>query len=156
MRHEALWLTPCLLLAGCDARPDPADADTNGVHVAADEGKGVSMSVPGLDAKLSLPAMDLARHVDLDGIKLAPGTRVRTVDVAGRGNTDGSVSLTFAAPQSPSALIAYYREAAGRAGFAVGAATPAALTADKGHRHFALSAGPEGTGSTGTLAVTGG
>jgi hypothetical protein len=163
MRRDIFLLAP-VLLAACDGRPDPGPADgRETVHVAADGDRGVSVRLPGLDASLSLPGLDLSRHVDLDGIRLAPGTQVRTVDVNGRdGPGDGTVNIAFASTRPPAALIAYYGGAAARAGFAAAragfAAAPApagTLAAVKGGRRFVLAVGPAGAGSTDTIAMTG-
>lgn len=153
MRCDATLLLALLLLAGCNKRSASNEAESgDALHVATNEANGMSVSVPGLDAKLSLPGLDLSRHVDLDGIKLAPGTRIRTLDV-GRSGQGGQVSLTFANPMSPADLLAYYRNATTKAGFVAGQATSDSLAAQKNGGQFTLDAHPDGTGSAGTITI---
>lgn len=153
--------TPCLLLApallaGC--HPDRPSSDRGkSVRIAVDgegeaDGGRVSVEIPGVDAKLALPGLNLARHVDLDGIQLAPGTHVKTIDVGDRAER-GRVLLAFTNPGAASPLLDHYRRSAERAGYRVIASGPTALSAQKGGKRFAVTLVTGGGDTRGTIAL---
>jgi hypothetical protein len=155
-----------LLLSACHASVnigDDGDEKGGNVHMAmgGDGDKDrVTLDVPGFSAKLSLPDLKLGSHMDMDGIKLAPDTDVKSLDINGRdkgGDGDrGEVRMAFTNPGPPAALIDYYRKAAADAGFAGIAATATGVSAAKGAKRFAMSIAPEGKGSRGAITMTGG
>lgn len=159
MRPNPCLLLAPALLAGC--HPDrPSGDHGKSVRIAADgedggDGGHVVVEMPGVDAKIALPGLDLARHVDLDGIQLAPGTRVTTIDVGDKGER-GRVLLAFTNPGAAPALLDQYRRSAERAGYRVTAFGPAALTAQKGAKRFALAVTAAGAGTRGTIGLGGG
>jgi len=83
-----------LVLAGCNAKIDTSDADANSsdgnVHIAMGDAAGgdgnVSVNAPGFKASVSLPNINLAGHMDLDGIKLAPNSHVNGLNVDAQDN----------------------------------------------------------------------
>ena len=150
---------PLLALAAChDGASLSSNDDTDGnVHVAMNNVDGrnqLSVNVPGVDAKLTLPAFDLGKHVDLDGIRLAPQTIVKTIDVAGEGK-DGHVRIAFTSPYQPTRLIGYYRDTATHAGYSATVNGTSGLDATKGDNRFALSVAPAGDGSSGAITISG-
>ena len=164
MRRRLLAAALLSLAAGCHpTTPKQPAEDGNGVHIAAGDGDGkghVAISIPGFGGKVTLPDMNLGRHVDLDGIALAPDTAVHSIDVdarnQGRDGGEGEVRIGFTSPRAAEALIGWYRDQAGRAGFSGVTAGGGSLSADKGTRHFALSVGPKDGGSAGTITMRGG
>jgi hypothetical protein len=164
-------LVPVLLaLAACGHREAPAD--TRSATVAfADGGAGnaqsLAIQVPGFSAKLDVPGLSLGPSAfDLDGIPLAPGTRVTGMKITGAagdgsgGEGHGAVDAGFTAPQSPAALLAYYRDRARAGGWtevppAAGQQFAATKAKDRGQERFALVIGAAGAGSTGRLLVAG-
>lgn len=166
MRTLSIVLSSLILLAGChgSASWGGAESRDKAVHVAMDDSGGgdhLSVTIPGFDAKVALPMLDLGRHVDLDGIKLAPDTRVRNIDIAGkehddRGDGHGQVLVTFTSPKAPPTLVDYYRRSAADAGYDGVKASAGALTATKNKKQFALAVSPDGQGSRGTITINGG
>ena len=151
-----------LLLSGCDAKiraGDKGDADvsinTMGGHV--------SLDTKDLQADLKLPkvAMDAA-HMDIDGVQLYPGTKVKGVNVqahdAADGADQGKVTIAFANPDAPTKLLDYYHKALSDRGYSVAAATAGTLAlaaAKPPHKDVRVALEPEGSGSTGTIVVSG-
>jgi len=108
---------PMVLLAGCGQKDDKAGADISitgddGNVVAAANGKTgiVSLNLPGVSANIRLPKMQLdAGDIDIDGVKLYPGTTVKAMDV--KSGVDGGrdkVDIRFATPAAPGAVRDYY------------------------------------------------
>ena len=171
-------LLPLVALAACHASVNVSDDAGDGggnVHIAmgdaAKDGAGkdnadrdagkntVSLKVPGFSANVTLPKLDLGGHVDLDGIRLAPGTDVRTVDVQGdekkAGDDTGNVRIAFTHPGTPASLIAYYDKATTDAGYHGVTAGAGGVSATKGDKQFALSVAPDGAGSRGAITLHG-
>ena len=155
---------PFLALAACHASVDVSDADENesagNVHVATNGGKDtVSVDVPGFSAKVSMPNLNLGSHLDLDGIKVAPNTKVGTVDVTahdnGGDNDNGKVSIGFTNTDAPATVIGHYAKATLDAGYGDVARTATSLSARKGEKTFSVNVSPQGTGSQGTILIAG-
>lgn len=166
MTHRLTLVLPLLALAACHAKMDFSDTDKDSanVHVAMN-GTGadkVSIKAPGFSADVALPNLDLAGKMDLDGIRIAPTSKVTGMDAfaddkagSDAGSDKGHARLSFTDSGSPAALVAYYKDAATKAGYGEIAATGDTLAARKGSTDFALSVHPDGGGSKGTIVVTG-
>jgi hypothetical protein len=158
---------PLLAAAACHGKVDIGDADGNdgggNVHIAIGDAAGgnssVSVDTPGFKANVSLPSIDLGSHVDLDGIKLAPGTQVSSMNVDakdGDGDADtGMAQIHFTNPQAPGAVLDHYARSAADAGYGAIARTGTSLSAKKNDKSFAVEISADGTGSRGTITVTG-
>jgi hypothetical protein len=168
MRQILLCSVPLLALAACHAKVDISDADGNAsegnVHIATGDAAGgngnVSVRAPGFNASVSLPSIDLSGHADLDGIKLAPGTKVSGMNVDAQdrgdhGNSSGTVRMSFTNPQPPASVIDHYARSAADAGYGEIVRSGTSLTAKKDDKAFAVEIAPDGTGSRGAITLTG-
>ena len=162
-----LFALPLAALAACHADVDVSDVgngqDGDNVHIAMkdnkDGGSGVSVNVPGFNANVSLPNINLAGHMDLDGIKLAPNSHVSGLNVDARdgktGNGEGTVRMSFTNTDSPTIVLDHYGRSAADAGYGDIVRTGASLSAKKDDKIFAVEIGPDGNGSKGTITITG-
>lgn len=126
---------PMLLLAGCevkvgddakgasnasagDAASMSIDAGGN-VAMAAGEGESaLSLSIPGMDAKIKIPGIELGgENMDIDGMKLYPGSKVTGINVTDKDKGNGRVEIRFMSPAAPDVVSRYYADAAGQADF---------------------------------------
>lgn len=160
---------PLLALAACHAKVDVGDADDNAsgdnVHIAlggvGDGGDGnVSVSAPGFNASVSLPNINLGGHVDLDGIKLAPGTKLGGMNVdahdgGSKGADSGTVRISFTNSNPPTTVIDHYARSAADAGYGAIVRSATSLTAKKDDKDFSVEITPDGAGSRGTITMTG-
>jgi hypothetical protein len=158
MRFVFLGSIALLALSACDGKVSWSDNDTVGNDVeismrAGDARDRLSLKLPVLDADIALPNLELGRDVDLNGMKLAPDTRVRSLDVTGK-DAEGQVRIGFTHPRPPANLLAYYREAAANAGYRDIAAGTTTLKARKEDSALALTLRPNGAGSSGTITLT--
>jgi hypothetical protein len=152
MRRSLVFAT--ILLAGCGDRDGTQDAPPisikteEGGAINAADGK-LSVVVPGLDAKLSLPDFKLgSEDMDIDGMKLAPGSKVIGITI----DPDKGVSLGFSNAAPPAAVLDHYRKAGADAGFAVANAA-GGLRLTKAEKAVLLALSPDGPGSRGSLVV---
>jgi hypothetical protein len=159
MRTMMVGAAALLGLAGCHSDVDwSTDETANGSDVAlsmrtGEDGDRMSVKLPILNADIALPKLQLGENMDLNGMKLAPGTRVRNLDVTDK-DTGGEVRIGFSSPQGPPELIAYYKAAAASAGYRDIQAGMASLKARKADDSFSLMLRPEGAGSGGTITIT--
>ena len=169
MRTRLILCTlPLVALAACHAKVDMSDAgnsqDGDNVHIAMadnkDGGSGVSVDTPGFKANVSLPNINLAGHVDLDGIKLAPNSHVNGLNVDAQGgdmggNGQGTVRMGFTNTDGPAVVIDHYARSAADAGYGNIVRTGSSLSAKKDDKTFAIQIAPDGNGSKGTITITG-
>jgi len=163
-----LGLIPLLALGACHAKVDFSDQDSNtsegNVHIAMGDAAGgtgnVSVDAPGFKASVSLPSINLSGNIDLDGIKIAPNTKISgmNVDAQDKGGDDkgsGTVRLTFTNPAPPTAVIDHYARSAADAGYGQISRSGSSMAARKGDKSFALDIVPDGSGSRGTIVLSG-
>jgi len=162
-----LCTLPLAGLAACHSSVDISDVgngqDGDNVHIAMqdkkDGGSAVAVNVPGFKANVSLPNINLAGHMDLDGIKLAPNSHVSGLDVDAQdgknGNGEGTVNMSFTDSDGPTAVIDHYARSAADAGYGELVRTATSLSAKKDDKTFAVEITPNGTGSKGTITITG-
>ena len=125
MRKAVLGVAlPLMLLGGCELKVGKDDAkntasiqvgdDGNVAIAAADGADGVAISVPGFDAKVKIPGMELGGdHMDIGGMKLYPGSKLSGINVTDRqGAGNGQVDMRFTSPGKVDAVADYYAAAA--------------------------------------------
>lgn len=171
MRKAMAGLTvPMLLLAACelkvgkDAEGSTRSGAGGDVAIAqSDEGQGVSIAIPGVDGRMKIPGLSLSGDdMDIDGMKLYPGTKLNGLNVTAREGAAGGgvVEMRFTSPAAPDAVAAYYAKAARTSGFTgVGVASAggkATLTATKpGGYAVTIEMAPAGSGTAGRILVKG-
>lgn len=167
MRQAILILPLALILAACDVHT--SDDNGNSVHISLSPGNfstevntngsgdHVSVNVPGFAANLNVPGLHLGTDMDMDGVKMAPNTSIKGMDVfdADKGKNDGTVHIAFTNPDAPTALVDYYKGALGNAGFTVSSSDGSGVKATKGAKTFDLALTPAGSGSSGKITITG-
>ena len=160
-----LFLLPALLLAGCEAKIDADSKDDGNTSVVINGSDGqFSLDTSDFQAKLKLPkfAMDTG-HMDIDGVKLYPGSKVDGVNVNAQDGKDGAkdegkVTIGFASPDAPAKLLGYYRKAFADNGYTVASAAAGdmAVAASKApDKAVRVALQPDGAGSKGTIVITG-
>lgn len=123
MRKTILLMTLPLMLAACDIKiGKDDDGNSTAVAVGADgnvsitspgDSQGVSVSVPGFNAKVNIPGLDLGSDdMDIDGVKLYPGTKLQAVNVDGHEGAGGGVTMRFTSEAAPAVLAQYYADSA--------------------------------------------
>ncbi|RYH08056.1 MAG: hypothetical protein EON57_05645 [Alphaproteobacteria bacterium] len=126
MRKAMLGLAiPLILLAGCEMKVGKDDGDKGdaslkigadgNVAITADDGAdGVSVSVPGFEAKVKVPGIEMGgENLDIDGIKLYPGSKLKGINVTDqKGPGNGLVDMRFTSPAAPDKVAAHFAQAA--------------------------------------------
>jgi len=131
MRIAMLGLAlPLALLAGCSIDAGKGDGgngmaslkvgEDGNVSITANDGAdGVSVSIPGFEAKLKVPGVELGGDdMDIDGIKLYPGTEIKGIAVFDeKGARNSRVEMRFISPATPDKVAAHFEAAAREQGF---------------------------------------
>jgi hypothetical protein len=153
----ALLVAP---LAGCDTAPSTGNrAGAERVSIKAADGR-MAIDLPGFDADIRMPSIKLTPDMlKLDGVALYPGTTVAGFDVAGNTkdtatkDSNGTVTIAFAAPATVDTLRTYYRDMFERAGYTL-TDQPNALSGRKPDgTAVQLTLAPAPAGSTGKLVI---
>lgn len=103
-----------LALAACEAKvgTEDAAAEVNASAEGRSEDNVMSISAPGFDMKIDIPAgIRDSANVDSDGDLLYPGSSFAGMHVQGGGET-GSVELRFNTADDAGRVAAWYRDAA--------------------------------------------
>jgi hypothetical protein len=127
MFRPALLLVLALPLAGCGDDSNTTtfsirgESDNGGGSVTGDANGHVAVKTEGFEGSLRLPKMSIdAKDLDIDGMRLYPGSTVRNLDVAGKDDS-GRVAIDFASPADPATVQAWFRETMTKHGYRVDA-----------------------------------
>ncbi len=102
MRAMLLFTAATLPLAACDIQK--TSGDDKSVNITAAENGAVSFQVPGVKGNIKLPSSMMAHSdMDIDGVKLFPGSHVTNVRAE-----DQDVMIGFTSPGTVAELKAYY------------------------------------------------
>ena len=155
MRAKLILIAlPALALAGCEVKVGDKAKDENG-NVSVSAESGVSIDAPGFKAKVNIPGIDIgSEHMDIDGMKLFPGSKVANVNVVGKDGPGDNVTMGYTAPGAPAAVASYYENAAKEAGF-TGVSlngTTVNATKDDGDK-VTITADPDGANTSGQILI---
>lgn len=150
MTRFALLALP-LLLAGCNVHSkDRADGDDN-VSIAGDASGNVSFDVPFAKGQLKIPSGFMHEgNVDIDGVKLMPGSQVTNFTINSRDQVS-NVVISFTSPQSPDEVRAYFVDQFHKHGAEASLSGDAVTGKSKDGNPFTIQVSPSGSGSQGRI-----
>lgn len=126
--RSLVLIAPVLFLAACSKGGDGTNFSINAktddgspVTAQANGQTGhVSIDTPAFKADVKLPKFVLdSTHMDIDGVKLFPGSKVEGVDVEGGDNEDGSVRISFDSPADAGQVHGWFQKQMSDAGYTV-------------------------------------
>jgi hypothetical protein len=158
MPQENLMLRPavpfalCLILAACNGDGTTISIDGNdddNSSVTTDANGQIEIHAPGLSGSLKLPKMTMrAEDFEVNGVKLYPGSTMKTFHVDSRGDKDGKVTLSFESPAAPDTVRDWFRDNMTKQGFKVATSGDnLSGTTDDG-QPFAVTLDGDGGGKT--------
>lgn len=129
-----------------------AGAPISGLNIDSDKFKA-NIEIPGLTFG--------GDHLDMDGMKLYPGSKVTGVRVHAvdrPANNTGEVAMTFASPAAPAVVARHMADQARQAGFTVASASDTLVSGskvdgDKNNR-FSVTLNPNSDGTVGVMTLT--
>ena len=150
-RSALLLLLP--LLAGCNVHSkNPASGDEN-VSIKADENGQIAFNLPIVQGQVKVPeAMMHNGNIDIDGVKLMPGSSVTGFNVNAR-DKGATVDMSFTAPASPDEVRSYYAEQFRKQGVEVALAGDAVSGKSRDGNPFVIHVTPGPNGSQGKIEV---
>src|SRR5260221_14667708 len=102
------FLTLLPLIAGCNVHTNKPDGDKDNVSIHSDEGGNVSFDLPFAKGQVKLPSSFMHEaEVDIDGVKLMPGSQVTGFKVEAHNGVSNGV-IIFTAPASPDQGRSYF------------------------------------------------
>jgi hypothetical protein len=150
-RSALLLLLP--LLAGCNVHSkNPASGDEN-VSIKADENGQIAFNLPIVQGQVKVPeAMMHNGNIDIDGVKLMPGSSVTGFNVNAR-DKGATVDMSFTAPASPDEVRSYYADQFRKQGVEVALAGDAVSGKSRDGNPFVIHVTPGPNGSQGKIEV---
>jgi hypothetical protein len=91
-------------------------------------------------------------NIDIDGVKLMPGSSVTGFSVLA-GDRGANVTMTFAAPASPDAVRSYYADQFKKQGVEVAIAGNSVTGKSKDGNPFTIEVNPGANGSQGKIDI---
>ena len=154
MKASALLLLAAPLVAGCDIDPkSPAEGETK-VAIDGDSSGKVAFDLPFAKGELKLPeGMMNGGEVDIDGVRLAPGSKVTGFSVRADEGRDPMVTIGFSAPQPPAEVRSYFASEFARAGASAATDGSRVTARTRDGDDVAIAVAPEGAGSKGVINI---
>jgi hypothetical protein len=173
---ELIWIAvPALMLAACgdkasDQSGDSADVTINAkgedgdtVSITADgKGSKVNIKGDGVNINADLPGIDglnLGSDFDIDGVKLYPGAKITSVNIAAEsskaGDKQGLVRFGMTAPAAPATVLDWYAKAFAAKGMKAALNGNALNGETKDGDAFTIELAPDGAGSKGEVRISG-
>lgn len=152
MRNLA-FLLALPLLAGCNVHSKNPDDSDKAVNIQADENGQVSFDLPIIKGSVKLPS-SMVHHgdVDIDGVKLMPGSKITGFSVMAR-DEGANVVLAFSAPASPDDVRSYYVGRFKEEGVDASVEGDSISGTTKDGAKFAIDVAPSAGGSTGKITI---
>jgi hypothetical protein len=115
----------------------------------------VTVDLPGVKGGFKLPSIKIdSGDVDIDGVKLYPGSRVRAFEVSGEeGGSEGSFTLRFDADASPAAVQRYFLDAFKAKGVAARTRGMGVAGTDHDGKQFAIDLDAMDGGTRGVITL---
>jgi len=167
MATRLLFLLPPLaLLAACGDGDNGTTISFEGndggervtAHADGETGR-VAIDTPGFKADIKLPRIELdSENLDLNGVKLFPGSTVQGVDIAGGesgAEDDGVVRIRFSAPGDARAVRAWFDERMRAEGFTLRTGGGALSGTTDDGEPFRLDLAPKDGATQGTFTLGG-
>ena len=141
------------LLAGCNVHSkNPADGDEN-VSIQADESGHIAFNMPMVEGKVKVPGMMMHNgNVDIDGVKLMPGSSVTGLNV-NADDKGATVQMSFTAPASPDEVRSYFAGEFKKQGVEVALAGDAVTGTSRDGNPFVIHVSPAANGSQGRIDI---
>lgn len=149
-------LMPCfalLLLTACNVDTKlPQEGDDNVMINASESGK-VAFDLPFAKGEINLPSGFMNDgNVDIDGVKLMPGSKVTGFSVLGE-NQESTVNIAFSAPKSADEVRTYFVDQFAKQGGKASLSGNAVNATTKDGDPVTVSVDPAGTGSNGMIVI---
>jgi len=154
MNRFALMLLPLPLLGACHVdTKNPANGDENVMIKADDKGK-VAFDLPFAKGEVKLPeGMMRNGDVDIDGVKLMPGSKVTGFSVMAGEGKESNINIGFSAPKPPAEVSSYFVGEFARQGAQTQVSGNSVVATMKDGDHVMINVDPDGAGSKGMIGI---
>ena len=141
------------LLAGCNVHSkNPAEGDEN-VTIQADETGNIAFNLPFAQGQVKVPSGFMHNgNVDIDGVKLPPGSSVTGFSVFAR-DKGSLVNMSFTAPGSPDQVRSYFVGEFRKQGVEASLSGDSIAGKSKDGSPFTIAVSPGPNGSQGKIEI---
>lgn len=145
--HRPVLLAALILpIAACDRSNKGASVTINAADSVTNSDAGeMKIDVPGFQGSIKLPKIKIdAGDFDLNGVKLYPGSKIESVNLAGDAGKRGGVRVRFTSPAAPETVRDWFLERLGKVGYRVHADGANLVGATDKGKPFRLDLKPNG------------
>jgi hypothetical protein len=152
MNRSALFLL-LPLSAGCSVHSKDPDHGDRNVTIHADENGNISFNLPIAQGQVKVPSGFMHNgDVDIDGVKLMPGSKVTGVNVDAH-DSGATVDMSFTALAAPDQVRAYFVDQFKKQGVEAAIAGDAVTGKSKDGSPFTIQVTPAANGSQGRILL---
>jgi len=150
-----LLLIALPLAAACDIQAkNPANENGEKVAIEADDKGQVAFDLPFAKGNIKLPnGMMNHGEVDIDGVKLMPGSKVTGFSVLSEKDEQATVDIAFANPKAPAEVRGYFASEFAKQGVTATVEGDAVKATTKDGEDVTISVTPDGMGSAGKIRI---
>jgi len=160
--RRAFLLAPALLLAACGSNGGGNEGtqisikgeDGNGFSAALGKDGKVAVDLPGFKANIDLPSIQLdANDFKLNGVSLPNGSKITSMNVAGKNGGDGGVEVHFSTPGPVTGVREWFEGRLKSEGFSLKADGDGLSGTTEDGKAFRLTSKAAGQGSASVITV---
>jgi hypothetical protein len=143
------------LVAACDVQTkNPANENGEKVAIKADDKGQVAFDLPFAKGNIKLPEGIMRDgDVDIDGVKLMPGSKVTGFSVMSQKEDQSTVDIAFANPARPAEVRGYFAGEFAKKGMTAAVEGDSIKTTTKDGDDVTIAVTPSGSGSTGKITM---
>lgn len=151
--NRIAFLLALPLLAGCNVHSkNPANDDGN-VSIHADENGNIAFNLPIAQGQLKIPGNFMHNgNVDIDGVKLPPGSSVTGFNVDARDH-GATVNMSFTSPGTPDDVRSYFVGEFKKQGAEAAISGDSVTGKSKDGSPFTIQVSQAGSGSQGKIVI---
>ena len=154
MRHAVSFILVAALATACNVERKASGSDEENVSIQGGADGKVKFDVPFVKGELSLPAGVMHNgDVDIDGVKLMPGSKVTGFSVMAGDGKDDRVDIGYNAPKPPQAVSAYFIGEFARTGATAEMQGNAVVAPTKEGNKVTITVEPDGAGTKGMVSL---
>jgi hypothetical protein len=152
--NRSLLLMLLALLGACNVHSkNPSNSGDDNVTINADENGSVAFNLPFVKGQVKVPGAFMHNgNIDIDGVKLMPGSQVTGFSVFAR-DKGATVNMSFTAPAAPDQVRSYYVDEFKKQGVEAGLAGDSVTGKSKDGSPFTIQVASADSGSRGTIVI---
>jgi len=154
MRRAIPLILVAALATACNVERKASGSDDDNVSIQGDADGKVKFDVPFVKGEMSLPSGVMHNgEVDIDGVKLMPGSKVTGFSVMAGDGEEDSVDIGYSSPKPPADVTAYFLGEFKRSGASAETNGNAVVATTKDGDKVNITVDADGAGTKGMVSL---